>query len=280
VTDEALERAEPIRAYRAWRHRPPAQSARLESFGGQTTWTPKRWMRAECKVMRAMGTHAAPASGCSCGIYATKDLALVAGLRLLAVVGNETSVMIGIVELAGTIIEHDFGYRAEYARVAALLPRPGQESAAEWIAAVYGVPVSSQLIDQWDDLPQPTPSAKARIPPLVSASVIPAPRPTPRHRGKRKIEEKMAGRWKTPFRSRPPRRHAAGFAPVGVPGREMIRTSRRSRLLAALLLSLVIRGGATMNPATPTVPASNRVGPVPDRCERWLAGVSTRGSRA
>jgi len=98
--------------------------------------------------------------------------------------------------------------------------------------------------------------------------------------GKRKIEEKMAGRWKTPFRSRPSRRHAAGFAPVGVPGREMIRTSRRSRLLAALLLSLVIRGGATMNPATPTVPASNRVGPVPDQCERWLAGVSTRGSRA
>ena len=209
VTDEALERAEPIRAYRAWRHRPPAQSARLESFGGQTTWTPKRWMRAECKVMRAMGTHAAPASGCSCGIYATKDLALVAGLRLLAVVGNETSVMIGIVELADTIIEHDFGYRAEYARVAALLPRPGQESAAEWIAAVYGVPVSSQLIDQWDDLPQPTPSAKARIPPLVSASVTPAPRPTHATRGSARSRR----RWPDDGRHPSDRGHRAGTLP-------------------------------------------------------------------
>ena len=150
-------------------------------------WTPYAWMRAECGIFgRAFGTnfssatdtrHDAPAIGCSCGIYAAKDLAGLAARGFVVDCARGLSVMVGIVELAGTIIEHDFGYRAEYVRVVALLPAPGHESVAAWIGAVYGVPVSSQLIDRWDDLPHPAPSAMARIPPLVRTIVTPAPRP-------------------------------------------------------------------------------------------------------
>jgi len=55
--------------------------------------------------------------------------------------------VIGKVELAGKIIEHDHGYRAEWARVVALLPVPGQELQAEAIAKEYGAQVSDELLE-------------------------------------------------------------------------------------------------------------------------------------
>src|SRR5207237_3212332 len=104
MTHETLERAEPIRAYRAWFHQPPAQSAQLESFGGQMIWIPRRWMRAECSrfgpsfgpnLLDAIETtHAAPESNCRCGIYSAKDLAALAALGLVVGSARERAIMI------------------------------------------------------------------------------------------------------------------------------------------------------------------------------------------
>jgi hypothetical protein len=51
----------------------------------------------------------------------------------------------GRVQLAGKVIEHELGYRAELARVMEFLPVKGQERAAEALATVYGARVSLEF---------------------------------------------------------------------------------------------------------------------------------------
>ena len=56
-----------------------------------------------------------PAPDCSCGIYATTDLEVINGYL------SRTAPVLGIVELGGRLIPATQGYRAAYARVAAIL---------------------------------------------------------------------------------------------------------------------------------------------------------------
>jgi hypothetical protein len=55
--------------------------------------------------------------------------------------------MIGKVEMSGKVIEHENGYRAERARVVALLPFRGQEWDAKVLARAYRARVSHELSD-------------------------------------------------------------------------------------------------------------------------------------
>ncbi len=136
-------------AYRAWAFSPPAKDPILKSLNNFMPWAPDRWTRAQCLFPRANGVpHTAPLERCSCGIYAAKTMALPVMLAQ-----QQAQALVGRVELAGKIIEHDDGYRAEFARVVELLPAPGQESAAEWIASVYGARVSLDLINLWGSFP-------------------------------------------------------------------------------------------------------------------------------
>jgi hypothetical protein len=72
--------------------------------------------------------HWAPAEGCRCGIYAFKSPADAA--RMLTrfaygryrVLPKEPTFASGVVELAGQVIEHEFGYRAERARIVTIIP--------------------------------------------------------------------------------------------------------------------------------------------------------------
>jgi hypothetical protein len=92
-------------------------------------------------------THEVPAEGCTCGIYALRELSPVflpsdhIGFRS----DDTPPIIVGRVQLAGKVIEHEEGYRAERARLLEVLPAPGQESFAERVAETYGAGISDEL---------------------------------------------------------------------------------------------------------------------------------------
>jgi hypothetical protein len=88
--------------------------------------------------------YVAPGKGCTCGIFAPKTIGHAA---FSAVTGRLTGsgIIVGSVELAGKVIEHDPGYRAQFARLKLLMPMKGQESEAETLAVALGIGVSSVL---------------------------------------------------------------------------------------------------------------------------------------
>ena len=91
--------------------------------------------------------HRAPGEGCSCGFYAMKELdGQLLHVAAMAAHGadrtrtDEVSVL-GRVELAGKVIEHEQGYRAERARIVELIPLRGHKPTVEAIARRAGVAV-------------------------------------------------------------------------------------------------------------------------------------------
>jgi len=148
---------EPIVAYRGWWLDTGLFGAPvLCSMSGQAAhvWT-RGWNRATCpRVDRGVPTpgHQAPAEGCSCGFYAVKDLVQISPLLQMRA-SDRPRVVMGIVELAGTIIEHDFGYRAERARITGIISRAKQDEEAVRAASEYAVSVSpapSHVSDQFE----------------------------------------------------------------------------------------------------------------------------------
>jgi hypothetical protein len=99
---------EPLVAFRSWR----AVDGRLRS-----PYLPVFWeqpvARASCDLGSGRGGHAAPAPGCTCGIYAY----MKPDLEFPAVDYRGIS---GIVTLWGNIEVHAAGMRAEHAKVEAL----------------------------------------------------------------------------------------------------------------------------------------------------------------
>jgi hypothetical protein len=75
-------------------------------------------------------------------LYATKELDDV--LVLAGTIGTATAI-VGRVELAGKVIEHDRGYRAGLARVAEILPIEGQRVRNEAVAHRFGVPIGKEI---------------------------------------------------------------------------------------------------------------------------------------
>ena len=90
--------------------------------------------------------HRVPGEGCFCGFYAMKELDAqlldaVTMARAAHRSGMEEVFVLGRVELAGKVIEHELGYRAERARIVELIPLRGQEQTVEAIARRAGVSV-------------------------------------------------------------------------------------------------------------------------------------------
>jgi hypothetical protein len=130
----------PIVAYRLWR---VDADGRLGSVAASATWPVGEWVEASCLIPRS-GSHRAPSSGCSCGLYAVKTRRQLSNL-LAEVASDRPSpirrglVVCGVVELSGMIIEHDRGYRAERARIVELLPIRGDRGHAARAASHFGV---------------------------------------------------------------------------------------------------------------------------------------------
>lgn len=110
---------EPVTAWRLWRLvRDVEGRLRLGPVGyGVGDWPPRDAFRARCRAgggspgnPRKLGRHRSPSMTCSCGIYASANLE-----ELLQPGGTPLIGVIGTVSMWGRVIEHEHGWRAEYA---------------------------------------------------------------------------------------------------------------------------------------------------------------------
>jgi hypothetical protein len=144
-----------IVGYRSWAVSP---NGVLSGIAVAQPWAPKRALRAVCNGhdsatngqpnahLNADGSWAeAPVQACACGIYAVKKQATES---------DGANRAFGEVYLWGRIVEHEQGYRAEYAYPKSLTVC-GTDELAERVRQVYGVPVerkepvAADVYGQW-----------------------------------------------------------------------------------------------------------------------------------
>jgi len=97
----------PMVGWRVWKLHPSG----LRSLNGEP-WVPAEPLAAACKLLGgrpAMAAHPAPARECRCGVYAAKSFAE------LRRTGYDRYGVHGEVCLWGTVVEHETGWRGEYA---------------------------------------------------------------------------------------------------------------------------------------------------------------------
>jgi hypothetical protein len=93
----------PIVGYRVW----DWDATGLRSLNGEV-WFPGRALTAKCLKT----DHEPPADGCSCGVYAGKNYQHLQDISLSTAF---ESCVHGEVYLWGKVVEHDLGYRAQFA---------------------------------------------------------------------------------------------------------------------------------------------------------------------
>ena len=99
----------PVVAYRVWQW----DDAGIRSLNGER-WHPGKPLAAGCKAASrhaevVRGTHDTPQADCTCGVYATKSF------DHLHRTGYDLRGICGAVWLWGTVVEHKFGWRAQFA---------------------------------------------------------------------------------------------------------------------------------------------------------------------
>jgi hypothetical protein len=151
----------PLVGYRLWRVEPDSDEpvffalthSSADWFGATRGWVSARCpigcdpdLTGDAAVHFAI-PHVVPGERCSCGFYAMKELdpQLVVTASQPATFGMEGVLVLGRVELAGKVIEHDRGYRAERARIVELIPVRPEQRVVKAIARRAGVPVSSPV---------------------------------------------------------------------------------------------------------------------------------------
>jgi hypothetical protein len=98
---------EPVVAWRTWAltGRSEGDNLLLRPVAGRSRpWKPRSAVEAACKHAKL---HAAPNVDCTCGLYGTRKVEPLRHTRSPAVIGR--------VALWGRVIEHELGYRAEFA---------------------------------------------------------------------------------------------------------------------------------------------------------------------
>jgi hypothetical protein len=80
-------------------------------------------------------------------------------------------IVLGRAELAGKVIEHEYGYRAERARIVQLIPIRGSQRLVRILALRLDVPVGRPITLRWPNVAPPAP-ARQRHP---GESKTPAP---------------------------------------------------------------------------------------------------------
>ena len=125
----------PIVGYRCWKW----NGTKLVSLNDEA-WPPGKSLVADCK--HSNGRHQPPHKGCECGIYAAKSPEQLKGME------HVDPLISGEVNLWGTVVEHEFGWRAQYAYPKSLilpleLIPPSTEEIAGLLRAVgaYGADI-------------------------------------------------------------------------------------------------------------------------------------------
>jgi hypothetical protein len=130
-------RADAVEGWRAWRlvRRGDGSLGLGSLFSPEERWRPRSAVRAVCAVEGSY--HPAPAVDCRCGYYAYADRARLAG-------ASRRSGVVGAVSMWGSVVGHDFGYRAEYAYpqrlrlVCGPCLRIGRDRTPRWVVARRG----------------------------------------------------------------------------------------------------------------------------------------------
>jgi DNA-binding CsgD family transcriptional regulator len=153
----------PLVGYRWWTLSVGPGSRALHSLNGQIVHEvslddplgqrAEPWLVARC----LKNEHDAPEESCSCGFYAVKSLSTLwhflpfttigSLLRVRAKLGAATWPVAGRVDLAGKVIEHDLGYRAERMRITELRAFAATEQTVTRFARRLGVPVGESIPD-------------------------------------------------------------------------------------------------------------------------------------
>ena len=117
------------------------------------------WLVARCLT----SDHDAPEERCACGFYAVKSFTTLRSSpgplwRAVSLAMSDpegvTQRVAGRVHLAGKIVEHELGYRAERMRIAELHPFRGTEQTVARFAQCLGVPAGEPIDppDPWETL--------------------------------------------------------------------------------------------------------------------------------
>ena len=94
----------PIIGWRVWRW----YASGLRSLNGKP-WSPGQPLAAKCGAGNAHDAHEPPQADCTCGVYAAKSL------DHLRQIGLDRYGVLGEVNLWGTVVEHELGWRAQFA---------------------------------------------------------------------------------------------------------------------------------------------------------------------
>lgn len=165
----------PLQAYRCWRVEWQGEFPVLGSLFQSTIWPAATPLRAACekqpgsvlawirrRFRHATEVHPAPTWNCECGIYAMAGLKEDESLELSPYVYRRGPMdrvlrVAGVVQLWGRVVQHEHGYRAEYARplklltVPSLARLPDTARLLDAIATRYAV----QLVTRAEDLAGP-----------------------------------------------------------------------------------------------------------------------------
>jgi hypothetical protein len=111
-----LHREEPIEGWRVWNLSEGAAGPRLVPAGsGVDSWQPRQATEARCGASGILivhiGKHTAPDIRCRCGIYASRSLGVFERPRP----AWPPAPVVGSVSLWGTVIEHERGWRGQFA---------------------------------------------------------------------------------------------------------------------------------------------------------------------
>ena len=94
----------PIVGWRVWRW----YAGGLRSLNGKP-WSPGQPLAAKCGAGNAHDAHEPPQADCTCGVYASKSR------EHLRQIGVDRYGVLGEVNLWGTVVEHELGWRAQFA---------------------------------------------------------------------------------------------------------------------------------------------------------------------
>lgn len=161
----------PLRAFRCWRVEWQDGRPVLGSLFHATVWPADGPLRASCEqrpgslvawVRRRFSPktdrHAAPAWGCECGIYAISRVEDEDDLKMSPHICQRGPLdrvlrVAGVAQLWGRVVQHDRGYRAEYARPLRLLTIPSlvrvrdTEELLEAVADRYRISLVTRVED-------------------------------------------------------------------------------------------------------------------------------------
>lgn len=126
---------EPLTGFRRWNlHRRYPDGLYLASETVNVPWPPLDRFDAECRWPHT-ASHEAPHHACDCGIYAIAE-----SVQVPFSDDDVSPHVVGEVYLWGRVIEHEHGYRAQYAYPKRLAVVAGDQRLADVLSLTYGVP--------------------------------------------------------------------------------------------------------------------------------------------